>query len=217
MSNEEKPMNRRSRLAVPALLLILAVSLPALAFEYPLSSTSIRNAYFLGAENDMKTVDFLAKYTNLPPAQETGASVTMIRAETPFVQVILRAMQHGNYSSQDAAQDYLGKTADFQMHAQVNYGTTPCGPIDTVSGGFRMTQGDCWRNFTYRLMQKKEIPAKSVEGSPVYGYGDNPVVVGGDVKLTYDISKIESAPAQFDVTTPDGKIFSATFDLDQLK
>ena len=77
-------MKRRSRLAIPALLSILAVSLPALAFEYPLSSTSIRDAYFLGAENDMKTVDFLAKYTNLPPAQKTGASVTMIRAETTW-------------------------------------------------------------------------------------------------------------------------------------
>ncbi len=210
-------MKQRKRIGLPALFLTIAISLPALAFEYPLSSTSIRNAYFLGAENDMKTVDFLAKYTNLPTPQKTGASVMTIRVETPYVQILLRAMQGGNYSSQDAEQDYLGKAADFQMHAQVNYGTTPCGPFDAVSGGFRISSGDCWRNFTYRLTQKKEIPAKSVEGSPVYGYGDNPVVIGGDVKLTYDISKIASGPAQFDVTTPDGKTFSAMFDLDQLK
>ena len=210
-------MKRRSRLAIPALLSILAVSLPALAFEYPLSSTSIRDAYFLGAENDAKTADFLAKYTNVPPAQRTGATVTMIRVETPYVQVLLRAMQGANYSSQDAAQDYSGKAADFQMHATLNYGTTFCGPIETVPGGFRMIPGDCWRNFTYRLTQKKVIPAKSLVGSPMYGNGDDAVIIGGDVTLTYDISKIESAPAQFDVMTPGGKIFSATFDLDQLK
>jgi hypothetical protein len=217
MSSTEKPMKPRSRLAIPALLLILAVSLPALAFEYPLSSTSIRDAYFLGAENDRKTADFLAKYTNVPPGQNTGAGVTMIRMETPYVQVVLRSMQGANYSSQDAQQEFVGKTADFEIHATVDYGAAPCGPIETASGGFRMISGDCWRNFTYRLTQKKEISAKSVEGSAVYGYGDNPVIVGGDVKLTYDISKIESGPAQFDVTTPGGKIISATFDLDQLK
>ncbi|MGC1687749.1 MAG: hypothetical protein WA734_19125 [Candidatus Acidiferrales bacterium] len=210
-------MKRRSQLAIPALLLILAVSLPALAVEYPLSSSSIRNAYFLGAENDRKTADFLAKYTNVPPGQKTGAGVTMIRAETPYVQVVLRSMQGANYSAQDAEQEFTGKIADFKIHATVDYGAAPCGPVETASGGFRMISGDCWRNFSYRLTQKKEIPAKSVEGSPVYSYGDNPVIVGGDVKLTYDISKIESGPAQFDVTTPDGKVFSATFDLDQLK
>jgi hypothetical protein len=217
MSNREKPMKRRSQLAIPALLLTLAVWLPVLAFEYPLSSSSIRNAYFLGAENDRKTADFLAKYTIVPPGQKTGAGVTMIRAETPYVQVVLRAMQGANYSAQGAEQEFAGKTADFRIHATVDYGAAPCGPVETASGGFRMISGDCWRSFTYRLSQKREIPAKSVEGSPVYSYGDNPVVIGGDVRLAYDIAKIESGPVRFDVTTPDGKIFSATFDLDQLK
>ena len=67
-------MNSRSRSVPPtsritlgaatisALAAALLIAVPALAYQYPLSTTDIRSAYMLGNRNDDVTTDFLAQY-----------------------------------------------------------------------------------------------------------------------------------------------------------
>ena len=214
-------MNRTARFGPAAVLtataLVAAIALPALAIEYPLSSTSIRNAYFMASASDMRKAEFFGKYTVVPPTPSTGPYIGMIRAETPYMQVVLRASQGVNYGSQDAQQEFLGKPANFRVHVTIVYGPGYCTQLRAVSGGIEASQRDCSHDWSYRFTQKKEIPAKSLDVFPTYSIGDITYVTGAEVIANYDIAKIESAPASFDVKMPDGQTVSATFDLDHLQ
>jgi hypothetical protein len=44
-----------------SVLLVVAIGLPVFAYEYPLSSTSIRDAYILGNRKDEHTAEFFAQ------------------------------------------------------------------------------------------------------------------------------------------------------------
>ena len=67
------------------------IALPALAYQYPLSSVEIRDAFFLGIRNDDLTAALFAKYTRTLPAPETGPYVAEIDLDTPYLQVAQRA------------------------------------------------------------------------------------------------------------------------------
>jgi hypothetical protein len=53
--------------------------LPVFAYEYPLSSTSIRAAYMLGSRNDEITTEFLARYKHFLPMPKTGPRISVHR------------------------------------------------------------------------------------------------------------------------------------------
>lgn len=64
-------------------LAVLLIGTPALAFDDPLTSTSIRAAYMLGNRKDFKTAEFFARYKHFLPAPETGPHVAAISVDTP--------------------------------------------------------------------------------------------------------------------------------------
>jgi len=70
------------------LILSLAVALPAAAYDYPLSSTAIRDAYFLGTRQGGLTPQFLAAYSHFVSELHQGSCTSEIRLETPFLQVV---------------------------------------------------------------------------------------------------------------------------------
>jgi hypothetical protein len=94
-----KPASR-SGLAVPlgTFIIVLAIALPAFAYQYPLSSVEIRDAFFLGIRNDDLTAALFSKYTRTFPAPETGPYVAEIDLDTPYLQVAQRA--RGGYELQ---------------------------------------------------------------------------------------------------------------------
>jgi hypothetical protein len=55
----------------------------AVAYEHPLGSHSIREAYFLGRRNDDKLAAFLAQYMKLLPVPKSGPHVPQIEIRTP--------------------------------------------------------------------------------------------------------------------------------------
>jgi hypothetical protein len=56
-------MKTKTRFGFSAFLLALAIALPAFAYEYPLSSDAIREAYFLGSGQKGKDASFYAQYS----------------------------------------------------------------------------------------------------------------------------------------------------------
>jgi hypothetical protein len=117
-------MTSRPRFALSTSLLPLglsiAIAIPAFAFEYPLSSTSIREAYMLGNRKDFKTTEFFTQYTHTFPKPEKGAHIATIGVETPYGQVVEMGEAALNADTQGAEQDLAGKEFPFFVRVGVN-------------------------------------------------------------------------------------------------
>src|SRR5579859_1662318 len=112
------------RIALPKLLVMilsLAVALPTPAYDYPLNSTSIRDAYFLGIRQGGISPQFLALYSHFVSDLHQGSCTSEIRLETPFLQVVAYAGGVPNYSSQDAVKDFYDKPMNFRMFLNLCY------------------------------------------------------------------------------------------------
>ena len=75
-----------------AILTLGMLAAPAFAgYEYPVQSTEIRNAFFLGQRADNTPGEFLSKYMQRIPQQDTGQySITEIGVLTPYAQIVQR-------------------------------------------------------------------------------------------------------------------------------
>jgi len=213
-------MKSLARCVGPAALLAVGLALPLLAFENPLSSTSIRDAYFLGKDGGQRAEEFLARYIVYPPQPKSGQFfVVMIQVKTPFIMVMERPTQLISYSAPQAEQDFLGKPAGFAIRVQVN--KTPSyrgGSVRKARGGFETVPGPGWRDMKYLLSQNdQEIMRKSMHAEPICIGTDGCTFVGWDINLDYDAEKIQSAPIRFEVIMPDGQSVATSFDLDQLR
>src|SRR5580698_5814059 len=109
--------------ALASAILILAVTLgtaiTALAFAYPLSSTAIRDAYFLGNRNDEQTADYLSKYAHRFPMPKSGPYVQEIGLDTPFTQVARHAQATLNYHAPSAVEEFQGKPLPLRVHVDI--------------------------------------------------------------------------------------------------
>jgi hypothetical protein len=214
-------MKTSARLRIFIFLLTGVVAIPALAFEYPLSSTSIREAYFIGKEDQQKREKFFATYTKLPPVPQAGPHIAIVQLETPFVVVVERAAQAvSGYHAPDAEQEFMGKPAVVRARLQINltdsYGWTVPSPPGTI----RLRPDDFWRDCRVHLIQKDEIPPKSVRGNPIYASmheAGSWRLVGAQMELEYDAENITSRPATVVVIPPEGEKVEVTFNLDQLR
>ncbi len=200
---------------VLALVLVAPQALPA--YEHPLDSHSVREAYFLGNRKDDKTAKFLAQYVKRLPLPKTGPHVAEIELRTPYAQVVLRAFQApGSYSAQQAAQDYAARP-DLVL-VRVRFNLTPSYPaylLDSArdKGGIQLRPPDFWRNFKIEVMQGHSIAPKKVSGRPIYASG----LGGAEVLLEFDTGQLTSAPVRIEVFTPDGQTIEAEFDLHDLR
>lgn len=211
-----------------ALLAIVAgtllFALPALAYQYPLSSTDIRDAYFIGARNDEMTAAFFADYSKHLPAPQRGADVEEITIDTPYTQVARRSMGAVNYNSVEAVEEFDGKPMIFRVFVRFyftdTYTPAPLPHADGISL-VPLAYPDFWNDFKVRLIQDKEIHSKSVRGAPIYPMltdvdGPPPLPIGGTIEVDYDPAKIDTADATVEVITPDGQDIQVSFPLSQL-
>jgi len=198
-----------------SVLLIVAIALPGFAYEYPLSSTSIRDAYILGNRKDEHTAQFFAQYTHHFPIAKTGPYVDEIGLDTPFSQVVERSGTAANYHAQEAEEEFLDKPMIFRVHVQIFEA-----PVFSPNSVFAYVP-DYWKDFKIQFMQDKEIPSKSVHASLLYpptDIGDGITLpIGVRVEFDYDAAQIDDAPATVKVTTPDGQEIESTFNLDRLR
>jgi hypothetical protein len=203
-----------------AAILILPIALPAFAYVYPLSSTDIRDAYFLGRRNDSFTQEFLAKYAQNYDQPESGPNVQQIAIDTPFTQVIAHTAGTLNYDAPTAVQDFQGKPLPFRVHVYIYL--TPTYTIAQTSRGNSLypEYTEFWKDFKVKLVQDKLIKWKSFDGGFIYSNsndGSTPLPIGAHIDVSYDPEKIDAATTEIKVECPDGRIVTANFDLAALR
>ncbi len=204
-----------------ALSFALALALPAAAYDHPLTSGAIRDAYFLGERKDTRTAEFLAHYVRRFPRPKTGPHVAEVELSTPFAQVVRQARKvAGTYSAQDAEQQYLSKPEVVRLRVRINLTPTyPAYYSDPSRGQELQFRGPgFWRDFTVRLVQEgEEIAPESVSGEPIYLPGRASSLVGAEVELEFDAEEVASELARVEIVTPDGQHVVARFDLTRLR
>jgi hypothetical protein len=196
---------RRSPFLKPfALILSLAVALPAMAYDYPLTSTAIRDAYFLGTRQGGLGTEFLADYRHAIPTLRVEEFISFARIETPFVQVAVQSSRKLNYSAQDAVQDFVGKRLSVRIHMEICY--MPDAPPDAVK---------------IELVQnQKEIVPTSLERSAFYPPTDpytRVSSIGETIDMEVDASKLDGSTLTIYIETPDGRTTLSEFDLRSLR
>jgi hypothetical protein len=202
------------RWSLSILLLALLIAQPVRAFDYPLSSEAIREAYFLGKENPDRRQSFFQPYRHSMPTPKTGADVGLIEVETPFACVVdSMAQAPSTYHAPDAVQDYLGKPGQFRVHVEIYFTDTYPKPTDTAA-----TLGNFWEDFHVHLKQGAEIKPRAVHGEPIYNDQTISGYIGANIDLDYDVKKIDSGGlTTIDVETPDGQDVQTTFSLNNLR
>jgi hypothetical protein len=212
-------MKPSSPFRIFAFIVILGMALPALAFDYPLSSTSIRDAYFFGKRHTSVTTAPFKQYTHFLPAGQSAARVQAISLETPFVQVAERSGAAFNYYAQDAAQEFTDQDLPFRVLVTVDLsGAYPQSKSSRPNFlGFPLP--DFCRAFDVQLVQSKPIPEKSRRVYLLYSDGATGFngITGAVLELDYDAEAIDSTDTTIKVATPDGQQVETTFDLTQLR
>jgi hypothetical protein len=209
---------------VPAMITVLAtaivVALPALAYQYPLSSTEIRSAYMLGNRKDAVTTDFLAKYKHDLPMPDSGPHVATIRVETPYTQVVALGESALNPDVQGAEQDLAERQFPFILRVGVDLTDTYPGPPpwDPTAPGLPVP--DFQRDFDIQLVQNdKLIQSKSTEVYLLYSDAVANIyqISGAIIELRFDTDKIDPYDeVTVKVRTPDDQNVETTFDLGHL-
>jgi len=207
-------------------VILALIALPALAYQYPLSSIDIRDAFLIGNRNDDLTAALFAKYSRTLPAPETGPYVAQIELDTPYLQIARRAKGALNYDSLDAVQEFQDKPMLFRVHVKFYFTSTYAPAPLTHTEGIPLNApayGDFWNDFKVRLIQDKEVRPKSSAGAAIFpmwgadGYGPPPAPIGGRIDVDYDPAKIDTADATVEVLTPDGQDIVVPFDLSRLQ
>jgi len=208
-------------------LLLALIAMQGAAYDHPLGSHAIREAYFIGSEN--RFAEVLSNYTKNLPAPTTGPHVAQIEVRTPFAQIIVSSHEHSvGYSSMSAERDYRKNPDTVQVRVQiVSTATYAIGSQGTVSeiiaphscqGVQRVNSvEDCFPDFRFGFQQEQQnIKPKSFYGVPK-DRGDPSILIGADIRFTFSKADIASVPFRITVSTPDGQKVSAEFDLATLR
>jgi hypothetical protein len=210
---------------VPAMITVLAtaivMALPALAYQYPLSSTEIRSAYMLGNRKDSVTTDFLAKYKRDLSMPDSGPHVATVSVETPYTQVVALGESALNPDVQGAEQELAEKQFPFILRVGVDLTDTYPGPPpwDPTAAGLPVP--DFERDFDIQLVQNnKLIQSKSTQVYLLYSDAVANIyqISGAIIELRFAADTIDPYDeVTVKVHTPDDQNVETTFDLGHLK
>lgn len=210
----------RKLLELSVLAAIAGLAVPTFALNYPLSSTAIRDAYFLGNHKDQLTADFLAGYTHRLPAPRTGPYVDEIGIDTPFTEVVRRSEQYANYNAPDAVEEFQHRPLTVCVHVDIALTPSYSPILGRAVTAFSEWVPDFWNDFKVKLLQgTRVIAAQRRRGGPFYAYGNTelPYIVGARIELDYDPAEMEAVATNIEVLTPDGQKVETTFDLGKLR
>jgi hypothetical protein len=195
-----------SRCGPLVLLLAAATALPLFAYDYPLTSDAIRDAYFFGRGPKGTDPDFYSGYwqnLSMPSKRERTSEIFI---ETPYFHVAERARDAANYTAQDAIKEFLGKPMDFKVYIDVYFDPPESGDSKPVM---------------VKLIQKgKEIAPQSADRWPLSRFRDEntgDVSTGERIWLTYDAARLHDSELLFEIDAPDAEHAEATFDLSKVR
>jgi hypothetical protein len=189
---------------VLALFLALVLAHAVLAYDFPLSAESIREAYAIGQRHDG---GFLARYKRSIPSlkEKEGGCISDVRVETPFLQVVSFAENAPNYSMQDAAKQFYDKPLPFRIYLDICYmpSAPPPGSIEI------------------NIFQNKKaiVPVTDNRSPyiPVVDVGWTLPPNGEQVQLEFLPDKISSSTLTIQIDTPDDQHAEVELDLTRLR
>lgn len=191
------------RFLVVALGLLLA--LPAGAYDFPLTSNAIRDAYFLGKQQSGLGTVFLARYSHSIPELKVDPYTSRVRIETPFFQVAEQVSRTLNYSAQDAVKDFYGKPAVLRMYLEICYEADA-----PLPNSVRISV----------IQKNKPIAPLSEKRSaffpPTDAYTRVPNL-GEKVTLEFDPGKFDSSALTIQIGTPDGQHAEYVFEMQAIR
>ena len=190
---------------VLVMILSLAAALPTPAYDFPLTSNAICDAYFLGRREGGLTPRVLDSYSHFVPELHQGSCTSEIRLETPFLQVVSYAGGVPNYSSQDAVKDFYDKPMKFRMFLNLCY-MRLAPPPDSVK--------------IKVIQNKKEIEPEAdtrrAYAEPIDELSTLPPN-GEKVELEFDAGRIDSSTIIIALDTPNDQHVKVELDLQGLR
>jgi hypothetical protein len=204
----EQETRTKVGVVVRLLALVVIASLPTSAYEQPLNSESIRDAFFLGKQRGEETARFLASYSHNFPLPKTGPHISRVQVLTPYAQIVLGSEDGAIPGSVlDAEREYRTQPSFFLVHVRV---------FATPTYYSASQWKEFWQKFSVRVVQGKPLKPNKINYIS-RRFPGNRGPGGTDVELRFDAAQIESAPMKIEVSTSDGQHLEATFDLDKLK
>lgn len=193
------------RFRFAAFLLSVIIALPVCAYDYPLSSNAIRDAYFLAVRRGGLSRDLLAGYSHTIADLKQGTCASEVRVETPFLQVADYASKAVNYSSQDAVKDFYGKPMVFRMYLNICYAIKAPPPNSLRVKLFQD------KKVLVPLSDKREPYAEPAdEGSYLPPNGEK-------IELEFEPAELNSSTLTIQIDTPDGQHTKIGFDLQTIR
>lgn len=200
-------MNTRPPLVMSAILAGALLVVPAFAYQYPLSSSAIREAYLVGTADDNGSRAARAAYKHVLFDVTLDAYTSAVSISTPYSQVAAWASEMPNHDSQGAVKWFQGRPADFIVHADIYFLPDESDP-DSLTR-IQIFQHD------------KEIMPQSATREPLFPQhgGDfvDTAVIGQHVELDYDPAAFDSSPLTITIDVPGGQHAETSFDLGKLK
>lgn len=198
-----KPSLGHSRLIVLFLNFVLAS--PGLTYDYPLTSSAIRDAYFLGTRQGGVTADILKPYSRRIADLHQGTCTSEVRTETPFLQIVEYVGSMPNYSAQDAVKDFSDRPMLLHIFLGICY-MREAPPPNSVKIKF--------------IQNKKEVlpmtDVRSAYAEPCCEYGILPPN-GESATLEFDPKNLDHSTFTIRIDTPDDQHAETEFDLQSLR
>ena len=213
------PARRPLLLSLLLLVVIAGIALPVFAaFTNSLSTTAIRDAYFIGNRRDSQTADFLSQYVHQFPNLNTDAYIYMIGIDTPFTQVVKHSEAAFNYHAPDAVEEFEAKPLKFMVNVEIAFNSN----YPAVTGdapALAQLVPDFWNDYKVRLIQGEEVKPVGFRGAPMYAYGweFTPLVTGARIQAVFDPTKLTADPITIEVISPDGQKVETIFNLASLR
>ena len=118
-----------SRSILAAVVTVFVAAAPLSAFQYPLSETASRSAYFLGQRHDETVGEFFARYSKHLTPPKSGLYVSDISFLTPYAQLVEYSGHQGMYSAQQAELDGPRKFPNVQIAVYIYFNNPGVFPI----------------------------------------------------------------------------------------
>jgi hypothetical protein len=215
-----------SRSILAALVAVFVAAAPLSAFQYPLSETASRSAYFLGQRHDETVGEFFAGYQKHLPPPKSGLYVSDISFLTPFAQLVEYSGHQGIYSAQQAERDGARKFPNVKIVVYIYFNNPRVFPIalksssDSTGATLPADIGSSWREYTVRVFDGEELrePA-TISGQSQFRCSSHGGCsrVGVAIYLSLPAEVFVSDSACVQVATPDDQLITVGFKLNALR
>jgi len=209
-------------------LVAICVTLPASAFDVPLSDEAVRDAYFLGQRHDGTFPAILGKYVRNLPLPKSGPYISSVTFLTPFIQLVEHSDAYiGNYSAQKALLEHRGQEEFVLIFVAIQL-TDTYGRLIPPPPNWRSRSPDAWvprpsdfwRDFHVQIYNAAQpLTPYDFHGRATFGCARRGpcILTGATLEFDFRADSFTSDSATIQVTPPEGDPVSVDFDLTRLR